>query len=137
MRLAVGIFAVCVAIAFGVTVQTQDPPARGRGGPAPSNLQVLPKDWTGQQVQQFMRTYVTTGLGVQCTHCHVQNRASDEKKEKVAARKMLQMMMAINDTHLKEVGEPAAAGTYKVTCFTCHRGTLKPLTAPPAGGGGN
>ena len=136
MRVAAGAFAVCVAMCVGVTIQAQDPPpAGGRGGQAPRNLQVLPKDWTSQQVQQFMRTYVTTGLGVQCNHCHVQDRSSDEKKEKVTARKMLQMLMAINDTHLKEVGTPPAAGTFKVTCFTCHRGTLKPLTAPPAGGG--
>jgi hypothetical protein len=38
---------------------------------------------------------------------------------------------------LKGVGDPAAAGVAKVTCFTCHRGALKPLTAPPAGGGHN
>jgi Photosynthetic reaction centre cytochrome C subunit len=125
---------VAVATTQGQAQGAGQPPAQGRGGQAPRNLQVLPKDWTGQQVQQFMRTYVTAGLGVMCADCHVQDRSSDEKPEKVVARKMLQMMMATNDT-LKDVGAPAAAGAYKVTCYSCHRGTRKPLTAQPGGGG--
>jgi hypothetical protein len=108
----------------------------GAPGAAPRNIQVLPKDWSSQQVQQFMRTYFTTGLGVQCANCHVTDRSLDDKKEKQTARKMLQMVMAINDQLLKDVGEPPAAGALKVTCYTCHRGTTKPLNAAPAGGGG-
>jgi hypothetical protein len=120
----------------GQQAQGAPPQGRGRGGP-PQNLQVLPKDWTTQQVQQFMRTF-TAGLGVECSHCHVgtpQERAKDDKPEKATARKMIKMMMAINADFLKDVGEPAAAGANKVTCYTCHRGALKPLTAPPQGGG--
>jgi hypothetical protein len=116
-------------------VQGQPPPQGRGGGRPPQNLQVLPKDMTGQQVQMFMRTF-TAALGVECTHCHVQDRSSDEKPTKVTARKMLQMVAAINGDLLKGIGEPPAAGTQKVTCFTCHRGALKPLTAPPPGGGG-
>jgi hypothetical protein len=101
---------------------------------APKNLQVLPKDSTNQQVVTIMRTF-TVGLGVQCTYCHVQDRSSDENPKKLVARKMLAMEMAVNDQFLKDVGEPAPAGQSKVTCYTCHRGAEKPLTAPPAGGG--
>jgi hypothetical protein len=54
--------------------------------------------------------------------------------------------MHINDEHLRGIGSaevparaagaPPALGTpEKVTCFTCHRGVLKPATA--ASGGGN
>jgi len=100
----------------------------------PKNLQVLPKDFTGQQVQAVMRTF-TQGLGVQCTYCHVADRSSDENPKKLVGRKMLAMEMAINSQFLKDVGEPAPAGQNKVTCYTCHRGAEKPLTAPPAGGG--
>ena len=110
------------------------PPGRGRGGP-PQNLQVLPKDWTTQQVQQMMRTF-TGGLGVECSHCHVggqADRAKDDNPKKDIARKMIKMTMAINTEFLKDVGEAPAAGASKVTCFTCHRGTLKPLTAPGGG----
>jgi hypothetical protein len=143
-----GVFVVAIAAATAVALaqgagQGQQGQGQGRGqgrggrGGPPQNLQVLPKDWTTQQVQQVMRTF-TAGLGVQCDHCHVsqQDRASDDKPEKLKARKMLLMLNAINNELLKDVGEPPAPGTTKVTCFTCHRGTLKPLTAPAPGGGG-
>jgi hypothetical protein len=99
---------------------------------------VLPKDMTGQQVQTLMRTF-TAALGVDCQHCHVsqQDRASDDKPAKLVTRKMLQLVTAINGDLLKGVGDPAPEGTLKVTCFTCHRGALKPLTAPAPGGGGH
>jgi hypothetical protein len=122
----------------------------GRGGQAPQNLRVLPKTWTRLQVMSLMRTF-TGALGVQCTHCHAGtppdfNYASDEKPTKEVARKMIHMVMHINDEHLKGIGSaapaeraagapPALAEPEKVTCFTCHRGVLKPATAPAAGGG--
>ena len=120
---------LCVVCVLGVVgVRASAPDQGGQAGPA-KNLQVLPKDWTSQQVGQFMRNYVAPGLGVQCNFCHVQDRSSDEMKEKVVARKMLAMMMAANDA-LKGVGDPAAPGTYKVTCYMCHRGQQKPVGAP-------
>jgi hypothetical protein len=124
---------------------------------------VLPKDWTTRQVQSFMQTF-TKGLGVECAYCHagtMQDRALDDKKEKLTARKMIAMTLAINDQYLKDVGEPApaaaapaaapaagapapggpglpaAVASLKVTCYTCHRGTTKPLTVAPVGGGGH
>jgi hypothetical protein len=115
--------------------QVQTPPqGGGRGGP-PQNVQVLPKDWTVQQVQAYMRT-VAAALGVECSHCHVssRDRASDAKPQKLIGRKMLQMVATVNNELLKGVGEPAPPGVAKVTCFTCHRGALKPLVAPPGGG---
>lgn len=131
---------VCVLVAVGSVVTT----AQGGGGqaaggaqPAPQNLQVLPKTMTRQEVTTLMRT-VTAALGVQCNHCHTgspQERAKDDLPAKLLARKMFAMTMAINNDLLKDVGTPAPEGTRKVTCFTCHRGALKPLTAPPAGGG--
>ena len=137
--LSVLVCAVLVAVAVRATTSAQTPPPR-QGGAAqapPTNLQVLPKDMTGQQVVTLMRTFAS-GLGVMCDHCHVgtqADRAKDDKPEKAVARKMIKMMMAINDDFLKDVGEPAEPGKSKVTCYTCHRGALKPLTAAPAGGG--
>lgn len=140
MRQTIGLIvlvcAVFVAVVARATPQAQTPPA-GRGGQAPTNLQVLPKDMTQQDVVALMRTF-TQGLGVMCDHCHVgtpADRAKDDKPEKATARKMIKMMMAINSDFLKDVGDPAPAGQSKVTCYTCHRGALKPLTAPGAGGG--
>jgi hypothetical protein len=36
----------------------------------PTNLQVLSKDMTGQEVAAYMQT-VAAGLGVACNYCHV------------------------------------------------------------------
>jgi photosynthetic reaction center cytochrome c subunit len=141
--------------------QGQQPPGQGRAQTPPQNLKVLPKNLTRPQVTALMRTF-TVALGVQCTHCHAGtppqlNYAADEKPTKEVARKMIHMVMHINEEHLKGIGsptEPAAApaappaaggqapvpppplgdGPQKVTCFTCHRGQLKPATSP---GGGN
>lgn len=125
-------------VGAGIYAQGQQPPPPPQGQQAarvPQNLQVLPKDMTFQQVQQTMRTF-TAALGVECSHCHVgtmQERAKDDNPKKAIARKMLQMTAAINKDMLKDVGEPAAAGVNKVTCFTCHRGAIKPLNAPGGG----
>jgi len=70
------------------------------GQTAPHNLQVLPKDWTQQQVVTLMRTF-TAGLGQQCTYCHVADRASDEIPKKAIARKMIAMEMAITTSSSK------------------------------------
>lgn len=111
--------------------------AQGGGQGAPlQNLQVLPKDMPRQQVTQLMRSF-TAALGVECTHCHVgtaQERHKDDNPKKGIARQMIKMTMTINNDMLKGVGDAPAAGAQKVTCFTCHRGALKPLTAPAGGG---
>jgi hypothetical protein len=137
MRRALGSTVILLSLVIGVAVQAQDPPppARGRAQAPPQNLQVLPKDMTRQQITPLMRS-IAGALGVECTHCHVslQNQAADDKPTKLVARNMIKMTMAINTDFLKDVGEPSAPGAQKVTCYTCHRGALKPLTAPPAGG---
>lgn len=138
MRRPFAVLIVFTGLVVGLAARGQTPPAGGqKPQPAPpKNLQVLPKDMTTQQLTALMRR-VTGALGVECTHCHVSmtDRASDDKPEKLVARKMFKMTMQINDELLKDVGTPAPAGEQKVTCFTCHRGALKPLTAPAAGGG--
>jgi hypothetical protein len=132
----------------GQQAQGQQAQQQGRGA-APQNLKVLPKNWTRVQVMSLMRTF-TAALGVECGHCHAGtapnfNYPADEKPTKEVARKMIHMVMHINDEHLKGIGSadvpaPAAGAPpplgvpEKVTCFTCHRGALKPATAP---GGGN
>ena len=131
--LAAGLMFVCVlAVAVTRTSAQGGPPAGGQGAPA-QNLQVLPKDMPRGEITALMRTF-TAALGVQCTHCHVgtpQERFKDDLPTKATARKMLKMVMAINADPLGvKPGEPN-----KVTCYSCHRGALKPLTAPPAGGG--
>lgn len=104
-----------------------------------TNLQVLPKDITQKELVPIMRG-VALNLGIRCEHCHVGEGndlskfdfAADTKPAKAVARKMLQMTMTLNK-QLAEVGDPAAASAQKVTCYTCHRGATKPLTAPGGG----
>lgn len=88
----------------------------------PQNLKIL-KVTDGREVGQIMRTF-TTGLGVQCNYCHVQDRASDENPKKEVARHMIQMAMDINKNF--------PDGKMHVTCYTCHRGEAEPKTAPEA-----
>jgi photosynthetic reaction center cytochrome c subunit len=112
--------------------------AAGRGGPppAPTNLQVLPKDISREQLLATMRGY-TAGLGVQCNYCHVQegrggrnDLASDEKPPKKTARVMMKMMANVNDTLASNLGKTPADIT-KVECVTCHRGEAIPKNPPP------
>jgi hypothetical protein len=123
---------VCAVVVTATQAGTQGQAAPPAGGAPPQNLQVLPKEMTRAEVTALMRTF-TAALGVQCTHCHVgspQERFKDDLPAKATARKMLKMAMDINKDHLEiKSGEPN-----KVTCYTCHRGALKPLTAAPAGG---
>jgi len=64
------------------------------------------------------------GTGMKCLDCHVQGAYdSDDKPQKVTARKMLEMVRGINANTFN--------GENKVTCYTCHRGDEHPLTAPP------
>ncbi len=104
-----------------------------------TNLQVLPKDITQKELVPIMRGFALN-LGVRCEHCHVGEGndlskfdfAAETKPAKAVARKMLQMTTALNK-QLAEIGDPAAAGAQKVTCYTCHRGATKPLTVPAGG----
>lgn len=128
--LAAGLMCVCV-----VAVAVSRTAAQGGAQAAPAqNLQVLPKDMPRAEITALMRTF-TQALGVQCTHCHVgspQERFKDDLPTKATARKMIKMVMAVNaDPIGVKPGEPN-----KVTCYTCHRGVLKPLTAPPPQGAG-
>jgi hypothetical protein len=122
----------------------QGPPQGGGRGPQPppKNLQVLPKELTRQQVTNIMRG-ITRGLGVRCPFCHVGEEgadlstfdfASEEKPTKKTARLMLGMLADVN-TKLASIGDKPA-GEPRVTCYTCHRGQQKPLTAAPPQPGG-
>jgi hypothetical protein len=98
----------------------QQPPGGGGRG-APKNLKILKPD----DYMAAMRTF-TSGLGQRCDFCHVQGDfGADDKPQKVTARAMIAMTQQIN-THFP-------GGDAKVTCYTCHHGAAKPLTAPPPG----
>jgi hypothetical protein len=73
-----------VGVVAAQTNTAQGPVGRGRGA-APRNLQVLPKDTSGQDVVALMQQF-TRALGVQCTYCHVEMTAPLLSAEEAAAQ---------------------------------------------------
>jgi hypothetical protein len=108
--------------------QSAAPPASASGTPAPKlaeeqfkNIQTL-KGIPAEQVIPAMQ-FIAASLGVECAYCHVEHaNEKDDKKPKVTARKMINMMMAINKENFE--------GHREVTCYSCHRGAAQPVGTP-------
>jgi len=133
--------AALLAAAFAVTMLAQapqtpagSPPPPPRTFPAPTNLKVLPKNLTGEQVHDIMEKWEGS-LGAKCSTCHTAdpnnigpngrprlNFADDSKPEKATARLMFKMTEDINKNYVSMVDSSGAP----VTCGTCHRGHLGP-----------
>jgi len=128
-RITLCVIAGALACLPGVTI------SRGQGGQAPrpqmaeaafKNVQVL----KGIPVDEFMDTMgmIAAALGLNCLDCHTPD--SDTAWERFAAdtpmkntsRRMIQMVSAINKDNF--------GGARGVTCWTCHRGDLRPSTLP-------
>lgn len=90
-----------------------------------------PQDKTAEQVYKNIQIFnglpasglmrgmdfFSKSLGVDCTHCHVQNEfEKDDKPTKQTARKMYRMSQLVR----KELN------VSRVTCYTCHRGHAQP-----------
>jgi len=144
------LLAIGAALATAVAAAPQDvppatPPPAGPGGqpggqprgprPAPTNLKVLPKTMSGDDVNKLMREF-TGELGVGCEFCHAQNPAtqrndpaSDANPVKDTARFMITMTDDLNNQYIdnlpgKRYGDP-------ITCGTCHRGESHPSIFVP------
>jgi photosynthetic reaction center cytochrome c subunit len=90
-------------------------------GEAFKNVQVL-KGIPADELVPTMQ-FVAASLGVECDFCHVRGAfEKDDKKEKQTARKMMQMMAAINAANFD--------GDREVTCYSCHRGATSPVSVP-------
>ena len=84
----------------------------------------------GIPVDEFMDTMgmISAALGLNCLDCHTSD--ADQAWAKFAldtpikntSRKMIQMVATINKENF--------GGTKSVTCWTCHRGDLRPSTLP-------
>ena len=133
-RVLLGIVAVLAIFGFeisGVRAQS-NPPHAAMGGTAPQagekkaeeqfkNIQVL-KGVPADQIFPTMQ-FITASLGVECDFCHVQGAfEKDDKKPKATARKMMEMMFAINKDNFE--------GHREVTCYSCHRGNAEPVGIP-------
>jgi outer membrane lipoprotein-sorting protein len=89
------------------------------------NIKVL-KGVPADQIFPSMQ-FITASLGVECEYCHVRGDKGlefekDDKKNKVTARKMMEMMFAINKDNFE--------GHREVTCYSCHRGAADPIATP-------
>lgn len=155
---AIALLTAAVFVVATVAQAPQGPPAGGGGArpprtyPAPTNLKVLPKDTTGQQIHEIMEGWAGS-LGVHCDNCHAADPNNlgpngrprlkfedDSKDEKQMARIMYSMTEDMKANYIKKVadmdkmGSPAAP----LTCGTCHRGHLDPeeFVIPKEGGPG-
>ncbi len=100
-------------------------PAAADGGPKATDVYKNVKVLTDVNAAEFMRlqqaltNWVSPGQG--CAFCHnTGNWASDEKRTKLIARRMLEMTRYVNSAwggHVNPTG---------VTCYTCHRGQPVP-----------
>src|SRR5690349_9215956 len=116
-----------LGIALARAQSTPPKPVSG-AGPAPKlaeeefkNIQAL-KGIPAEQVIPSMQ-FIAASLGVECEYCHVAHaNEKDDKKPKVTARKMINMMMAINKDNFE--------GHREVTCYSCHRGSADPVGTP-------
>lgn len=86
----------------------------------PKNLKVL-KELPKDQLIPVM-VFMTNSLGVTCQHCHTEKWESDQKEAKGVARTMITMVRDINDRHF--------GGEQAITCNSCHRGQIRPITTP-------
>jgi outer membrane lipoprotein-sorting protein len=80
----------------------------------------------GVPADQVMPTmqFIAAALGMECGDCHVQGKPeADDKNAKKSARQMISMTIAINHGHFGD--------RTQVTCFTCHRGSERPVAVPP------
>ena len=118
-------------------------PASHSTFPVPTNLRVLPRNLSGQQVHDIMEQWAHS-LGVRCDSCHSEdidavnqderprlNFADDSKPMKAVARIMYTMTDKINADYVAKVD----GSGLPVTCGTCHRGEISPepfTMQPPA-----
>jgi photosynthetic reaction center cytochrome c subunit len=107
--------------------RTQEPPVKSAADQPKTaeqqfkNIQVL-KGIPAEQLIPSMQ-FITASLGVECDFCHVEHAMDkDDKKTKLSARKMITMVLALNQTHFN--------GELEVTCYTCHRGAPHPVGTP-------
>jgi len=101
--------------------QSAAPSAGRKTEEAYKNIQVL-KGAPADQLIPSMQ-FISASLGVQCDFCHEMGAFDrDDKKPKQIARKMMEMMFAINKNNFE--------GHREVTFFSCHRGGTKPVATP-------
>jgi len=115
------LFLFATLAAIGVAQNGPSPAAPKTTDQAFKNIQTL-KGIPADQLVPTMQ-FITASLGVECEYCHVEGAFDkDDKKTKQTARKMMEMMFAIDKGNFE--------GRRAVTCYTCHRGNARPVAIP-------
>ena len=130
------VFVVAAVLAASAIALKQDKAQAPHGAPAVlspanastkkaeeqfKNIQVL-KGIPADQLIPTMQ-FISASLGVECEFCHEPKAFDkDDKKPKQTARKMMEMMFAINKDNFE--------GHREVTCYSCHRGSPDPVATP-------
>jgi len=113
---------LCLSLCNALFAQTAPPPPSEK--PAEQvykNIQIL-KGTPANQITPSMQ-FMSSSLGVRCDHCHVEGAfEKDDKKPKQTARAMMKMVAQLNQSDFK--------GQKGVTCYSCHRGALRPRRTP-------
>ena len=124
----IAFLAVCGFVMSGAKAQSGGTPSPATAaGPKKTeeqfkNIQIL-KGIPADQLIPAMQ-FITASLGAECEFCHVEGAfEKDDKKPKQTARKMMEMMFAINKDNFE--------GHREVTCYSCHRGRTHPVGMPP------
>src|SRR5690348_8825203 len=86
------------------------------------NLQYL-QNTRASQLLTIMDVGYSRGLGVTCTHCHVETDFASDKRPKRAAREMAAMHRMINQQLAKMENLQSDRA---INCSTCHRGEAVP-----------
>lgn len=145
------LIALCLAVTAGfITFTGRSHAGNSAQGPAAQTATAAPPEKTMGQTGKNIKVlndlpesqlgtvmnYFAASLGVRCNFCHVNKGGNnwvweaDDKEEKLTARAMIKMTMAINKDNFR--------GNVEVGCNTCHRGQNHPqgipslpLPAPP------
>jgi outer membrane lipoprotein-sorting protein len=119
---AIGACAVVIGVSGWTRLLAQSGAPAKTAQQAYKNIQVL-KDIPADQLIPSMQ-FISASLGVECDFCHVEHAfEKDDKKPKQTARKMMEMMITINQENFDSHKE--------VTCYSCHRGQAQPVGIPP------
>jgi hypothetical protein len=117
LRLFAG--AALLPLAFAPLLAAQQTAAERTADQVFKNIQVF----RGKPASELRPTmsFMASSLGVRCAFCHVQPFSADTKPQKKTARRMIEMVFAINKANFN--GRP------EINCYTCHQGHTEPQGA--------
>jgi len=102
------------------------PMRKTQWGQAETTHRKVFKEQSEAEIKKYMEK-MCKDIGVKCGFCHnVKDYASEEKPEKDFGRHKIQLVKWLNDKY-----RPAGA-TWEYSCYTCHRGVMKPVPSAAA-----